>query len=161
VVLVALAYGVVTDVFFVQPGLGSVRDPQAVVVLGGYGDRLAAGVSAARADGVRTLVVSVPSEGQCPREGPGLQTVCFVPVPASTRGEAQAIAHLAHRRGWDRIVVVAGTTQISRARLRIERCYPGQMAFVGADPDGFFAWVHEVVYDEAAMLKALLWQRTC
>ena len=158
--LVALlvAYAVVTVLVFVRPDLGSVRQPQAVVVLGGYGDRADQGIAVARADHIRTVALSTTP--LCPKVA-RLHIDCFWPVPLSTQGEARFIATAARLHHWDRIVVVAGTTQVSRARLRIDRCYQGQVAFVGVDPDGFFGWIHDIAYDQAAMVKAVVWQRGC
>lgn len=159
-VLVA-GYAAVTGVFFVEPTLGAVAHPQAVVVLGGYGDRDARGFAIARADHVHTLAVSSPPHSWCPPSQPGVGVVCFVPNPASTQGEARAVARLARARHWKRLIVVAGTTQVARARIRLERCYPGQVAFSGVDPTGFFPWLHEIAYEQAALVKALVWQYGC
>ncbi|HVX22479.1 MAG TPA: hypothetical protein VHB02_14095 [Acidimicrobiales bacterium] len=160
VAVLLVAYAVVTVVFFVRPDLGTVRRPQAVVVLGGYGDRLQRGIAVAHAHHVPVLELSGYGPEECPVE-PGLQVRCFIPHPRSTQGEARAIAAIARTRHWDRLLVVAGTTQVSRARLRIDRCYRGQTAFADLDPTGFGAWVHFVAYDQAAMVKALVWQWGC
>ena len=40
---------------------------------------------------------------------------------------------------WNRIIVVMPTTQATRARLRIGRCYSGQVLEVGVTPPGFWA----------------------
>jgi hypothetical protein len=159
--ILVVAYAVVTVVFFVSPDLGTVSRPQAVVVLGGYGNRLARGLAVARADDVRTVELSTGNtEAACPRVAV-VDLHCFAPNPASTQGEARAIAAMARQHHWDRLLVVAGTTQVTRARLRIGRCYNGQMAFSGVDPVGPFRWVGEVVYDQIAMVKAVVWQWGC
>ena len=160
--VLALA-AIVTERGFVRPPLGSVRHPQAVVVLDGYGAqaRVRRGFALARSDHVRFLVVSIAPGPYCPRSPQGLQVVCFVPDPQSTQGEARAVARIAGAHHWARLLVVAGTTQIARARLRLDRCFEGRMAFSGVDPAGLLGWLHYVAYDEAAMLKAELWQRQC
>lgn len=159
VVLLA-AEVVVTAVFFVAPSTGALRRASAVVVLGGYGNRIIRGLQVARAEHVSTLVVSVGGSRQCPRLAKP-RVICFRPDPFSTQGEARAIGRLARLHGWRRLDVVAGTTQVSRARLRIGRCYDGVLGMVGVDPTGLFGWVHFVAYDEAAMVKALVWQWSC
>jgi hypothetical protein len=159
-VLVA-GYAAVTAVFFVEPTLGSVARAQAVVVLGGYGNRDARGFAIARADHVRTVAVSWPPRSWCPPQQPGLKVLCFVPKPASTQGEARAVARLARAHHWKRMIVVAGTTQVARARLRLGRCYSGQVAFSGVDPPGLFSWLYEIAYEQAAFVKALVWQYGC
>ncbi|MGH8987073.1 MAG: YdcF family protein, partial [Acidimicrobiales bacterium] len=166
VVLLAVAvlvagYLTVTGVWFVAPPLGTVAHPQAVVVLGGYGNRVARGFEIALRDGAGTVAVSRPSRSWCPPGPPGVDVVCFVPDPLSTRGEARAVARLARAHHWSRLVVVAGTTQVVRARVRLERCFSGQLAFSGVDPSGVLSWAYEVFYDQAALAKALVWQYGC
>lgn len=151
----------VTVAVFIKPDLGSVRHPQAVVVLGGYGARVDRGVQVAHADHVPTLVVSSSNPAGCPHHYEGLVFECFAPHPASTQGEGRAIARLARANHWNRLLVVAGTSQVARARLRIERCYGGQVAFAGVDPSGIKAWLYSIAYDQAAMLKAIVWQWGC
>lgn len=159
-VLVA-AYVALTVAFFVKPTLGTLAHPQAVVVLDGYGNRDARGLAIARADHVRTVAVSWPPYASCPAPQAGLRILCFVPHPATTQGEARAVARLARIHRWRTLLVVVGTTQVVRARIRLERCYSGHFAFNGVDPIGFFGWLDEIAYDQAAMVKALVWQRGC
>jgi len=158
-VLVA-AYLAITAIFFVAPPAGSVRHPQAVVVLGGYGNRVAAGVRLAQERHVGTVVLSTTARDCAPRIA-GITLICFVPRPLTTQGEGRAIRRLARAHHWDRLLVVAGTTQITRAKLRIDRCYTGAVAFAGVDPSGVLGWVHYIAYDEAAMVKALVLQPGC
>jgi hypothetical protein len=146
---------------FVTPATGSVQDPQAVIALGGYGDRASAAVELAHEQHITTVVFSTGAPDECPAHLQGLIVRCFVPQPVSTQGEARAIAELAHQYHWTRLLVVAGTTQISRADLRIGRCFGGQVAFAGVDPSGILQWGYRLVYDTAAMLKATVWQWGC
>jgi hypothetical protein len=62
---------------------------------------------------------------------------------------------------WRRIIVVMPTTQATRARLRIGRCYSGQVLEVGAQPAGFWAWVRGIAYEWPALAKALVLQPSC
>jgi len=62
---------------------------------------------------------------------------------------------------WHRVIVVMPTTQATRARLRIGRCYPGQVLEVGVQPAGFWAWVRGIVYEWGALAKALVLQPSC
>ena len=52
---------------------------------------------------------------------------CFHPAPYSTRGEAEAFARLADRRGWRSVVVVSSRYHLLRARMLFERCYDGKV----------------------------------
>jgi hypothetical protein len=155
------AYVAVTIAFFVEPTLGVVAHPQVVVVLDGYGSRIPRGLAIARADHVRTVAVSWPPYGTCPAPQSGLRITCFVPNPVSTQGEARAVARLARAHHWTRLIVVVGTTQVVRARERLDRCYSGHYEFNGVDPAGFFSWIYEIAYNQAALMKALVWQRSC
>jgi hypothetical protein len=49
------------------------------------------------------------------------------PAPYSTRGEAEAFARLADRRGWRSVVVVSSRYHLLRARMLFERCYDGKV----------------------------------
>ncbi len=161
VAVLLAAYVALSISFFVEPTLGAVTHPQAVVVLHGYGNRDARGLAIARADHVRTVAVSWPPYASCPKPQSGLRILCFVPNPVSTQGEARAIARLARVHAWKRLIVVAGTTQVVRSRLRLERCSSDRVAFSAVDPNGFFSWLYEIAYDQAALVKALVWQRGC
>jgi hypothetical protein len=87
--------------------------------------------------------------------------LCFRANPLTTQGEGRAIARLATVHRWDRVIVVMPTTQATRARLRIGRCYPGQVLEVDVAPPGFWAWVRGIVYEWPSLLKALVLQPTC
>ena len=87
--------------------------------------------------------------------------MCFRANPLTTQGEGRAIAHLAAVHHWARVIVVMPTTQATRARLRVGRCYSGQVLEVAATPPGFWAWVRGIVYEWPALIKALVLQPTC
>jgi len=92
---------------------------------------------------------------------PHVRVLCFRADPQSTQGEARSIAHLAAHDGWKRIIVVLPTTQATRARLRIGRCYAGQILEVGFSPQGFSEWLYQFAYEWAALAKALVLQPSC
>jgi hypothetical protein len=149
-------YSTVTVAYFVQPTLGRVAHPQAVVVLDGYGNRDSRAFAVAQADHVRTVAVSWPPYASCPAPRPHVRVLCFVPHPASTRGEAHAVARLARAHGWTRLLIVAGTTQVARARLYLERCYSGRLAFSGVDPEGLRSWMYQIAYGQGGLAKAIV-----
>jgi hypothetical protein len=62
---------------------------------------------------------------------------------------------------WHQIIVVSGTPQTTRARIRFDRCYHGTLLFDPADPAGVASWIHNVVYEWAALIKAETIQRGC
>lgn len=151
--------------FFVYPDLNTPARSDAIVVLGGNGaGPFDEGVALARDGYAPTIVFSLvpayscePSVVHLPRE----RILCFRANPLTTQGEARAIEHLAATHDWHRIIVVMPTTQATRARLRIGRCYPGQVLEVGVTPPGFWAWVRGIVYEWGALGKALVLQPTC
>jgi hypothetical protein len=158
-----LAFAVLTTVVFVKPDLNAPEKSNAIVVLGGNGAPPEhEGIRLALAGYAPNLVFSLPPSETCvPSADPAVRISCFSPNPATTQGEAREIAKLAALHHWTRVIVVMPTTQASRARLRIGRCYPGQVLEVGVDPAGFGAWVRGIIYEWGAMVKALVFQTSC
>jgi uncharacterized SAM-binding protein YcdF (DUF218 family) len=66
------------------------------------------------------------------RSGDPERIVCIRPEPYSTRGEARLAGRLARERDWDSLVVVSSRFHLLRARRLFERCFRGELAFVGA-----------------------------
>jgi hypothetical protein len=148
---------------FVLPDLNAPAPAGAVIVLGGNGagpeDR---GVQLAEEGYASTLVFSlVPSQTCARSEVATITVMCFRADPQTTQGEARTIAALAGRDHWHRIIVVMPVPQASRARLRIGRCYSGQILEVGVPEPGFWAWMRSIVYEWGAMLKAIVLQPSC
>jgi uncharacterized SAM-binding protein YcdF (DUF218 family) len=86
---------------------------------------------------------------------PATGLTCFFPEPTTTRGEAEEIRRLAAARGWHRIVVVAPTFHISRARQIVSRCFAGDLLmYPVAPPLSPLAWAYEYAYQTAAFVKA-------
>lgn len=160
--LVAAMVVAVSAVTFVWPSTQSPGRADAIVVLNGGGPRLETGLELASAGVAPVLVVSkAPGPLGCPQPVRHVRVLCFSPHPATTEGEARYVGALARARRWHRIVVVVTTPQVSRARLRVERCYPGTVAMVGVSPGGLGAWLYDVAYEWGAMFKALVLQRGC
>ena len=61
---------------------------------------------------------------------------------------------LAEDEGWESVVVVASTDQITRARRLIERCWGGEVQMIG--PGHQQAWPLRAVYEWGAAIKATL-----
>ncbi len=163
--VLVLAFVALTLRLFVFPDLNPPQRSNAIVVLGGNGagppDK---GEQLAREGYAPVLVFSISQYERC---YPGLAGIphvriqCFVANPATTQGEARAIAHLAALHHWTRVIVVTPTTQATRARLRVGRCYPGQVLEVASAPPGLWAWVRSITYEWGALLKALVLQPSC
>jgi hypothetical protein len=149
-------------IFFLTPPADAPRRVDGILVLGPatYDDRyLTAAAIAARYPGM-TLLYSLPGS-TCPRRPPpATRLVCFEPVPSTTRGEARFAADYARRHGWHSLMVVTTADQLARARLRMSRCWPGTLVMV-ASPSLLGDRLRELAYQNAAMIKAEVWQRGC
>jgi hypothetical protein len=86
---------------------------------------------------------------------------CFKSNPQTTQGEARAIETFAKDYHWTRIIVVVPTTQASRARLRIGRCYSGRVLEAAFSPRGIGQWLEQLAYEWGARFKALVLQPSC
>jgi hypothetical protein len=167
VALLAIAtFCAMTLRLFVFPDLNAPAQSDAIVVLGGNED------AQARAEGVRlaqegfapTLAFSVPPSTRCPyrlRAVPNVHVLCFVAEPRTTQGEARSIARFASDLHWSRAIVVMPVPQATRARLRIGRCFAGQILEVGISPAGPWGWVKDIAYEWGATIKALVLQTSC
>jgi uncharacterized SAM-binding protein YcdF (DUF218 family) len=146
---------------FVWPATNAPAKVDAIVVLGGAGDRIAKGIALARAQIAPVLVISESDTATCPRGFSRVRVICFQPNPDTTQGEAREAARLAARYHWSRLLVVSDTPQTTRARIRFDRCYHGRVLFAPVSPGGIVAWAHGIVYEWGALAKALVLQRGC
>jgi len=142
----ALTFGAlaVASVFlFILYDDDAVTTADAVVVLAGSRFRLPVGLELVERGVAPVLVISDGLDPRSPRANRLCRerelVLCPRPDPYSTRGEAQLVARLAAERGWDTIVVVSSRFHLFRARILIERCYRGRLAFVGA-PIQWWRW---------------------
>jgi uncharacterized SAM-binding protein YcdF (DUF218 family) len=168
IALVVVVVGVVvaSAVLFVFPTTNQPRAADAIVVLGGKGPRFDNGVALAAKGYAPLLVLSLasptpPSACQALSPRPSVQVICFVPSPLSTRGEARFIGQLAHQRHLHTIIVVSGSAQTRRARLRVSRCFSGTILMVPIARPSLLSELDSVVYEWGALAKAELWQRSC
>jgi hypothetical protein len=148
---------------FIWPTQGMPSRVDAIVMLDSPGHPLAFAVRLAGQHRAPFLVVSQgtpASRDPCPRRVPGVTLICFNPTPPTTQGEAEFVGRLAEKYHWQSIAVVAITTQDSRARLRVERCFPGHVYVVTA-PIKLSTWPYQISYEWAALVKALVFQRSC
>ncbi len=168
VVVLVLAFVVLTLRLFVFPDLNAPERSNAIVVLGAHGPgSFDEGVELANEGYAPTIALSLPAYAyQCNsfhrRVSPSEHVVCFRARPATTQGEARSIAAMAAAHHWHRIIVVMPTTQATRARLRIGRCYSGQVLEVGGGAGrASGAGRTASCTSGAALVKALVLQRSC
>ena len=88
------------------------------------------------------------------------RVICFEPTPFSTRGEARSIARLARQHGWNKVIVVTSTFHVTRARLLVRRCYPGQLWLVGA-PAPWWRLPEEWAFETGKLAVQLTAERSC
>ena len=159
-----VVFGWLTIALFASPDIDDPTEADAIVLLAGGGRRIPKAVELAEQGVADTVVLAskwVPpvwSKSACntarnpfPSE---VRILCFEPDPATTRGEARFVSDLAEREGWESIVVVASTDQVTRARMLFERCWSGELAFVDVKHSQPFPV--RAVYEWAAVTKALV-----
>jgi DUF218 domain len=163
VAVLIIAVAVASVVLFIEPATNAPARSDAVVVLAGANNvgRIAKGIELVRAGYAPRLFVSAPGFADCPKSLPSVPVTCFNPNPTTTQGEARYASALADRHRWHQIIVVSGTQQVTRARIRFDRCYHGTVLMVPAEPGGLGSWVASVIYEWGALAKALIWQRGC
>ncbi len=153
----------VTVRLFVWPPSGMPGHVSAIVMLAGPGDRLGLALRLARERRAHFLVISrgnMGYGGPCPEAVPGVKLICFEPVPASTRGEAEFITRLARKYDWRSVALVTSTAQDFRARQRMERCFNGRVYVVTVGIP-LTSWPAQIAYEWAATIKMFLLQRGC
>jgi hypothetical protein len=157
-------WGSLTVVLFIWPSLDPVKGTRAdaILVMGGPGPRLQVALKLAKEHAAPVMLVSVASvRWNCPNfDVPGVQVECFRPNPFSTQGEARYAAGQARLHGWHSLIVVSSVPQSTRARLRVQRCFDGTVKVVAAQPS-LARWAYGVIYEWGALIKALVWQRSC
>jgi hypothetical protein len=165
--LVILAgLGLTTARLFVFPPQGMAGRVDAIVMLDGPGDRLDTALKLARSHRAPMLVISrgTPYSDHgysgCGARITGVKVICFNPDPATTRGEAKYTGLLARRYRWHSIALVATAPQDTVARLRVERCFGGNIYVVNA-PISPYAWPYAIGYEWGSTIKALILQRSC
>ena len=162
-----VVFALLSERWFVDPRTDEPGTADAIFVLAGGGNRVDRALDLVR-DGVATEVVfastfveeqDVWSARPCnairPERVPDEAVFrCAEPVPGTTRGEARLLRDEAEAAGWETVVVVASTDQITRARRLIARCWDGEVRLTGVPHDQ--PWPLRVAYEWAAGLEATL-----
>lgn len=171
VVALVIGIGAAGYPVYVEPRPAEPAPADAIVVLGGPGQgRYQYGVDLADRGLARDLVISDPHQrDQSPKalceKGSGhtqYTVTCFVPTPATTKGEIAELNRLADARGWKSIMVVTFTPHVARTRYLFDRCFHGGRVSVLASPDrvgiGQTAW--QYVYQTVGFARSFV-QRGC
>jgi hypothetical protein len=164
-VFVLVLFDVATVHLFVFPALPAMpARADAIVILGGPGDRERAGVLLALDHRAPVVVDSwwkpAPISNRCLDPIPDVTIVCFHAEPNTTQGEAEFIGRLARERHWRSVILVVTPDQAWRARLRFARCFSGDI-YVSTTPLPALMWVRQIPYQWLASVKALVFERHC
>jgi hypothetical protein len=154
---------------FVWPRTSRPAGADAVVILGPglHGERFDKGMSLTNQGLGRALVISKPRNGREPVPGIcagrwRLEVICFRARPFTTRGEARQLGRIAVERGWKSLIVVTSTYHVTRARILLERCYPGHIEMVAANPGASMVETMErIAHEWAGLLYGITLEREC
>lgn len=121
VLVLIILLGTVTARLFVWPATGMPAKVDAIVVLGGPGDRVDYAMQLARENRAPYLVFSkglgwLPP-GICTEHVGSATVICFQPNPDTTQGESEAFAKLARQYSWRSVALVTSQEQAWRAKL--------------------------------------------
>lgn len=148
---------------FTWPAQGAPPHVNAIVVLGGPGNRLGQGLELMHQGRAPVLVISlglmVPAS-LCAPHGQAFKVICFQAEPRTTQGEAEYVGRLARQYHWSSVLLITTPDQDTRARLRFHRCFAGQ-TYVVTTPLPVLSWPYAIAYQWAALFKALALQRSC
>jgi hypothetical protein len=165
VVLLLTGFAAATARLFIWPSLDPLPDhADAIIELGGPGDRDAVTMSLAEQH-LAPLVIKSISEDEttfdsCLPPIPDVTIDCHHAVPPTTRGEARYIGDRAAAEHWESVIIVTTPDHAWRARLRVERCFPGDV-YVATSPLPEWDWLRQIPYQWAATVKAELFERDC
>ena len=111
------------------------QEPDAVVVLGGFGqERADLGIELSqRYDAQLVLSSSASVFGEARGKQCGIDALCIDPEPETTRGEAETVADLSVDQRWDHVTVVTSRVHTTRARTLFRQCLD-EVTVVGAPP---------------------------
>lgn len=165
--VVLAASAAATGRLFIWPDLPALpARVDAIVELAGPGDaaRDEAALALAREHRASFLVQSTTADdarsGRCLPPVSGVTVLCFHPEPNTTRGEARAIRRLAEQYHWASVVLVTTRDHAWRARVRVERCFAGDV-YVRTARLPLEYWPFQIPYQWSATVKAFTVQRTC
>lgn len=164
-VAILVGFGVAGTRFYAHARFDPLQKVDAIVVLGGAHDgRESYGIDLARRGYASQVVLSDPYRSSdermrefCATRMPGVRVRCFVPDPATTRGEAEGIRELAVSNGWERVMVISWRYHLPRARFIFGRCADTDIVVrpVPRDYDySVLRWAREYLYQTAAFAKA-------
>jgi uncharacterized SAM-binding protein YcdF (DUF218 family) len=165
--VIILLFAAVTARVFIWPDLAPLPErADAIIELGGPTglSRDEAALRLARDHRAPVLVQSTVQEeagtNSCLPPVPDVKILCFHADPNTTRGEARAIGAMAAQYHWNSIILVTTSDHAWRARLRVSRCFPGQI-YVSTTHLPFWDWFRQIPYQWVASARALTLEQDC
>ncbi|WP_375477362.1 YdcF family protein [uncultured Jatrophihabitans sp.] len=162
-----VAWLVAGYLLIVDPSTDKPRHVDAIVVLGSpdYGGALQMGITLSKQKYASNLLVSAPGSAYdrnlCRAGLRDVHVTCFMPSPATTQGEAQAVSRMAVRMRWSSIIVVTPIYHVSRSRWLFDRCFKGQVYVMGTRRFlDWGVWRQQFLYESGAWFKAIV-KRSC
>lgn len=153
-----------TLALFISPSTDLPQHVDGILSLNGHGEqaRETLAVSLAEKGYAPVLLFSQGSSANntpCPKV-PRVKVVCFADVTNNTRGEARFAGQYAERHHWHSLLIVPSRAQATRARLLVQRCFPGQVVTVpSAEP--LRKVPYDVFHEWGGVLGALFIYRGC
>jgi uncharacterized SAM-binding protein YcdF (DUF218 family) len=150
---------------YVCPQIDTPRHADAIVILGGdHPETYQFGMALASKGVASTVLVSKPVgradqwvTQRCEHPPPSVTMHCFVPDPATTKGEGREVRRLASQYGWKSIVVVTFRPHVSRARFILRSCFDGDLAMVTSPARlSVPGWAFQYLYQTAGYVRAVL-----
>lgn len=150
---------------YVAPQIDPLRRADAILVLGGpVYERYPYALELALQGLAPRVVVSNPAGGHdiwltdlCERPRYTFTVSCFIPDPATTRGEARELRRLATEQGWRTVIVVTFRPHISRARYTLEQCFDGELIMAESPAElSLTYWMWSYLYQTAGYVRSAL-----
>jgi uncharacterized SAM-binding protein YcdF (DUF218 family) len=163
--IILLLFAAATVRLFVRPELPPLPPTaDAIIELGGPGNRDAVALDLARAHRAPLLIQSTvendATSDTCLEPVPQVRIMCFHAEPNTTQGEARYIGRMGEQYQWKSVFVVTSPDHAWRARLLIERCFPGKVYIVTTHLPPIY-WFRQIPYQWLATAKALTIHRRC
>jgi len=168
-VLLAVAFGVLSDALFVNPSVQSIDTVQradAIVVFVGGPDRIETGLELMERGLAENLVIpngrsdDVDAADVC--DGTSFQVFCPMTETVDTRGEARLIGQLARDNGWSSLIAVTSDYHVHRATSQLQLCHAGPIQAVESDPNrDWKELLASVAHEWVGTIAAMTVQRAC
>lgn len=85
------------------------------------------------------------------------EVICFTPESMDTRGEADALTHLAAEYQWDSVSIVTSKYHLARAGHLIDQCVDAEVTMVPSKPQlSIWQWLRRFVIETGGLIDVVL-----